>query len=205
MVKNSPEYQRKYMKTYSKSKELYHCDLCNSDVQRIHINRHNKSQRHVNLLKQQNDESNSESSFSSDEEVELPKVISSEKIITVLPKVFEKIQQKPLKKKLINSDSYDFDFIYHQFKISSMKRNVLLQQLLVVFAEMAYDRPKYLESELDPEESLDLEPLDIQPIVEVKSIVEVVEMKSAENECICILPEISQDCHFLEIEAQPSI
>ena len=75
-----------------------------------------------------------------------------------------------------------------------MKRNVLLQQLLVVFAEMAYDRPKYLESELDPEESLDLEPLDIQPIVEVKSIVEVVEMKSAENECICILPEISQDC-----------
>lgn len=189
MVKNSPEYQRKYMKTYSKSKELYHCDLCNSDVQRIHINRHNKSQRHVNLLKQQNDESNSESSISSDESSD-EEVQHQKKNI----QVFEKIQQKPLKKKLINSDSYDFDFIYHQFKINSMKRNVLLQQFLVVFAEMAYDRPKYLESELDPEESLDLEPLDIQPIVEVKSIVEVVEMKSAENECICILPEISQDC-----------
>lgn len=189
MVKNSPEYQRKYMKTYSKSKELYHCDLCNSDVQRIHINRHNQSQRHVNLLKQQNDESNSESSISSDESSD-EEVQHQKKNI----QVFEKIQQKPLKKKLINSDSYDFDFIYHQFKINSMKRNVLLQQFLVVFAEMAYDRPKYLESELDPEESLDLEPLDIQPIVEVKSIVEVVEMKSAENECICILPEISQDC-----------
>lgn len=189
MVKNSPEYQRKYMKTYSKSKELYHCDLCNSDVQRIHINRHNKSQRHVNLLKQQNDQSNSESSISSDESSD-EEVQHQKKNI----QVFEKIQQKPLKKKLINSDSYDFDFIYHQFKINSMKRNVLLQQFLVVFAEMAYDRPKYLESELDPEESLDLEPLDIQPIVEVKSIVEVVEMKSAENECICILPEISQDC-----------
>lgn len=181
MVKNSPEYQRKYMKTYSKSKELYHCDLCNSDVQRIHINRHNQSQRHVNLLKQQNDESNSESSFFSDEEVQHQK-----KSI----QVFEKIQSKSLNKKLIKSDDYDFDFIYHQFKINSMKRKVLLEQFLVVFAEMAYDRPKYSESELDPEESLDLEPLDVQPIVEMKPV----EVKPAENECICILPEISQDC-----------
>ena len=188
MVKNSPEYQRKYMKTYGKSKELYHCDLCNSDVQRIHINRHNQSQRHVNLLKQQNDqsnsESNSESSISSDEEVQHQK-----KNI----QVFEKNQSKPLNKKLIKSDDYDFNFIYHQFKINSMKAKVLMEQCKIVFTEFAYEHnilELKSESELDPEESLDLEPLDVQPIVEIKPI----EVKPAENECICILPEISQDC-----------
>ena len=56
MGKNSIEYQRKYMKTY-KGKELFHCDLCNVNTQRFHINRHNKSQRHMNLLKQQHNSS----------------------------------------------------------------------------------------------------------------------------------------------------
>ncbi len=52
MVRNSKEYQREYMKSYSRSKEISHCDLCNSDFQRYRLNRHNASQRHINLLKQ---------------------------------------------------------------------------------------------------------------------------------------------------------
>ncbi len=55
MVRNTKEYQREYMKSYSRSKDISHCDLCNSDFQRYRINRHNASKRHINLLKQGSD------------------------------------------------------------------------------------------------------------------------------------------------------